>query len=1091
MHSPHVLLVAAIAFISATQAVLGAQWPAIAGDQARTKQRYRGTDRGALFPAHSQTSALAATPVDPPFRSLITHDQKCFDDAISASDLDPSFNVTMLLATWDSSKVMNTLAAILLQERLGIRAVAAYSSEIEAYMLATTGKDYSTANVRNLIEDGGATCDLENWNESHTGGQPIESVAEALVGYLGTTSWMVPDYVIKYDNDYNSYISLKFVSKAQIFNPAYAASIDSIPRPPTSAETASQLATSQGACNPAAPGFNVTQCLVSALDQQAAAGMRGVLVAPNQTYWGAMEAVVIPSLGLKLDIQEINPPIDVGIYNSLKHAYTQRQPWIGYVYSPSAILSREANFSLSQVSLPAWTPACDIEYELHGTSSCAYASTFVKQFVSKSLIRHSKPAFDLLTSIRMVDGDMSDMLGSMFFSNASAFNVSCAWLKANPAKWESWLPRWNRTRPVCEAGSEAVKRGMHSWECVGCASGKFNLVKNGTCLPCPAGATCPGSPGPGPPNPAANQILVSQGYWYDDTSPETAPGLYLCQGERCCQQGACALKETCPPGRSGVMCNACALPNHYQWSGVCVDCGKPENAATGLLSIPVLAVLIAIAVFLVVCSTRESIFVSDLLLFYQLATFIINRDDVARIIVIKAATFDIDSLFDGSLPKGICVLPLSNLARLTYKALLPVSLWFTLGLYHLVATALVRLCTKSRHLAHLQSWLPKALHDPQGVWHFFFVRYCVLFTLTVMPIVEGALKLLNCRQIGTRGQFLVEAPDVQCFVNDHIPAFVYAVVILVVCVGIVPVAMLRTILRIMREGKLGDEQVKAQYGVFYGAYRSRVAAYGVVDIVKRAVIVMACTIVRKDTDAEYLVNLIIVASLMWMCTVEHWYTQPLRSRFENQFRFVTYMSTFALCASSMLKLDSSHPQQDLLATARLIFLGIYLLIPCIMSPWYGLYLILSLRREALRSSKHGQSPDGESDVPRHAAGEAELKSWGARLKLDSRIHDHQASRLMRWYNVLGSVRDFLGSGEALAKSQEGLASERKPLTGPVKSGKVVSTAAPVDEEEEYSQQATETSARPGAIDDEPPSSNAPRTTGAGASGDVVRGCSLD
>ncbi|ORZ37644.1 hypothetical protein BCR44DRAFT_1430597 [Catenaria anguillulae PL171] len=98
---------------------------------------------------------------------------------------------------------------------------------------------------------------------------------------------------------------------------------------------------------------------------------------------------------------------------------------------------------------------------------------------------------------------------------------------------------------------------------------------------------------------------------------------------------------------------------------------------------------------------------------------------------------------------------------------------------------------------------------------------------------------------------------------------------------------------------------------------------------------------------------------------------------------------------------------------------------------------------------------------------------------------------MRWYKVLGSARDFLGSGEALAKSQEGLASERKPLTGPVKSGKVVSTAAPVDEEEEYSQQATETSARPSAIDDKPLSSNPPRTTGAGASGDVVRGCSLD
>ncbi|ORZ37647.1 hypothetical protein BCR44DRAFT_52485, partial [Catenaria anguillulae PL171] len=279
----------------------------------------------------------------------------------------------------------------------------------------TTGIDYSTDaySTRNVIAQGYADFDVENWNEyAGSTPRPVEGVSEGLLGYLGEVGWFVPSYVGQADPDLRSYISLKY-DKARIFNPSVVPTIDDIQRPPTLLEIVTNR-TNWPVCTSSSPSYNITACLLGALQAQAGNGTRGIIHAPNQRYWAAMDAVIIRTLGLNLDIHEIDPPgIESKLVTSLIEASRRREPWLGYLYTPNAMFSSLSGVNLSQVSLPQWTPECDAEYAANGTYPCGYGTTFVKRYVTTRLERQSKPAYDFLTKFRIDVQDMNHMLGAL------------------------------------------------------------------------------------------------------------------------------------------------------------------------------------------------------------------------------------------------------------------------------------------------------------------------------------------------------------------------------------------------------------------------------------------------------------------------------------------------------------------------------------------------------------------------------------------------------------------------------------------------------------------------------------------------------
>ncbi|ORZ37600.1 hypothetical protein BCR44DRAFT_139037, partial [Catenaria anguillulae PL171] len=769
--------------------------------------------------------------------------------------------------------------------------------------------------------------DLENWDEySGSTVVTVKGVNEALLGYLGSIDWYMPSYVTDYNPDYKSYMALKQPIHARLFNAAYAPTIDAVPRLPTTDELVRQRL-GVPACTPSSPQYNLTTCLHDTLTVSSGGGLRGVLVSPNSSYWASFETPIVHALGLHMDVVEVDWPIERNLFNHLISAYTVRRPWIGYMHRPSAVMSRIANMTLEQMSLPEYSAKCQAQLDFDGTRPCGYGKTFVKRFVSTRLEKSAPVAYEFLTKLRIDESDMNDMLADMFFHNQTAYQAACTWLQSSPTKWDYMLPKVYRVRPVCLQGQEARFTGLF-WTCSTCSPGSFNLVPDGKCLPCPVGGVCPGG----------EELLTEQGYWFDTMSSMTDPKFYQCQGGNCCPQGSCSRNATCPADRTGILCNTCAVDGYAQWNGICADC-KSESS-NGLLSVPVLAALVFVAVFVVICNQDESVFMSDFLLFYQLASFLLNQDDVARIVVLKILTFDSNALLSPIVPRGTCLANLSNLDRVIMKAITPFCFIGVLALYHAIAVAMNRLHKLIPSLSRFKRLVPKDLRSSPSLRFFFLPRYTIMFNLTFMPIVGGAMSLLNCRTIGSRGRFLVEAPDVQCLVGQHVPAFLYAVIVLVIWLAIVPVLVYRKLQALNRDKKLRDLNMLARWGVFYCTYKIAYPYWGIIDMCKTAIITLISTVVPKDSTTEYLINLLLVIIVLWAFVIEQWYIKPLASRFENNFRFFTYVSMLLLCANAMVQNSAHKSESEYLGLVRVIVMGIFLSLPLLMLPWYVAWKVL-------------------------------------------------------------------------------------------------------------------------------------------------------
>ncbi|KAI9217829.1 hypothetical protein BC828DRAFT_400042 [Blastocladiella britannica] len=795
----------------------------------------------------------------------------------------------------------------------------------------------------------------------------------------------------------------------------------------------------------------MTLCLQETFVLTTGQGMIGEINAPNQTYWGAMEAPIISTLGLQLSIKEFNPPIDAGLANSMVEAITARRPWLGALYSPSPMFSPLTGVKLTEMALPKWSEACEQEsIDSGGTvSRCGYSETFVKRYVSTTLANQSYPAYQFLTSVTFAEQDMNEILGEIYWHNMSTTAAACKWLKSNVEKWQPLLPNIYYSPPTCAIGKQATKTKTY-WTCETCPTGTFSLVAGAPCTACPYGATCPGD----------GSMLVQRGYWFDNSSGLVDPQVYACPSGSgaCCPGGTCGLITQCAADRTGNMCNTCARPGHYQWNGKCADCSLPSSAtATGLLSVPAICVLVAVGVFIVLRQSGESLFVADLLLFYQLSAFVVRSDDGARVLVLKLATLDMSSWFDGVVPSNVCIAPLTNLGRVVIKALFPYAFWIMLGVYHLMAVACAWACRRfvlrappltatvalsspttpttavesskspslllndaiigkrgdasdrggtvlSTRRKNLGAKLMRAAKSfaKADLTHFFIIRYCVMFNMTFMPLVEGALKLVNCRSVGTRGMFLSEAPDVPCYDRWHMPAFVYGVTILGVLMVVLPVLVTRRLREIFSTGRDQDQATYHTYGVFYGSYKRSHFYYGIADQVKRAVVVILSVMISRQSEGALLVNMIIIVAALWIF---------------------------------LLELPVTHPESQWLDEIRLSALGVILCAPCLLAPWYAFWRMLvtynrTLMDQALQDQKKkikarvGESRQGSrsEEIRRKlstasTAASGSIKSMAAVLSPSHHMTVPRMKRILAWYRVLGADDDLVGAEDFMRMSQ--------------------------------------------------------------------------
>ncbi|KAJ3366799.1 hypothetical protein GGF32_003443 [Allomyces javanicus] len=947
-----------------------------------------------------------------------------FPHALSTifAEVNTAVNITLVQHDWDSSALATEVARILLTERVGVVATPVMYDVLTESLLNQTGIDYGLLSVRRMIADGHATADVENWDDTMQSA-PIPGVTEGMLGYLGQAGWFIPTSLANANRELLSYVSYKYSSTARIFDPALNITISQVAGGATTrSSVADYLAAAQNvsACSNSTSSFDASACLQTLLHD--VGNENGVFFAASTDVdWFSVDQPIINSLGLKLTVQFVSSPSESGLISSIQDAQRNDRPWIGYMYTPSAVFSNYSGVSLSRVLLPQWMPECDEIYDGSNQTlyPCDYAPGFVKKFVTNKLQAQAPHAYQLITQLTFDDADMSDMLGRRYFSNLSIHDAACNWIKSNPVKVASIVPRWHRTRPTCAAGEEP-RYGNQEWVCTACSTDTFNLAANGTCRDCPQGATCPGGA----------TILAGKHYWHWPASDPMNPLFYSCAENKCCVDGACPVDDTCPPDRTGNLCASCRDPNHYLWNGQCADCSTNSTPAAVLL--PLAVAFIVMFLFLLLSTKQgESVFISDMILFFQLVTLLVSKVDLANIFILKATTFNLDSIFDGVVPHGLCILPLGNMERTALKAVIPFLFWMILGIYHGIAVAYQSLKTQYPALVAIAARLPVTLRNVHSLTNFFLTRYFLLFTVTYMPIIEGALQLLNCRNLGGQ-RYLATSPDLLCYQGRHLPVAIYAIFIIVVWVGVLPLGLFVKLRRLMRAGTLGDEAVVERWGVLYVPYRKQFAWYPVLDMVKRALITIASVVIPQSTETEFVINLAVLLIVLWLYNIEHVYSRPLYTKLDNHLRSFSYGSMLMLTATSMIKSPTDvGDYTNTLNNLRLGLLFLFLFLPCLLIPWFVLWNILRFHHKQQRKQHdRGSSNDSSKLSPTTGATSAAGSGLGSlassALALVPRmVKEHHVTRLHRLYRIFGSERDLETFSEELLAEKQSRAKARK------------------------------------------------------------------
>ncbi|KAJ3159180.1 Metabotropic GABA-B receptor subtype 3A [Irineochytrium annulatum] len=483
---------------------------------------------------------------------------------------------------------------------------------------------------------------------------------------------------------------------------------------------------------------------------------------------------------------------------------------------------------------------------------------------------------DLVTETGSVVFDkMGDRLGS----------YSIAYLNSSAYDWYEFaqydVKDMIYTRPVLYGGGSTVKppafitecsvgygrySNGHTITCLPCPKGTYSIDPRnlGTCLDCPADATCPGG----------EAVNVAGGFWAtasNVTAVTPTVNVYRCPMPlTCCPSGSCTAEDVCAEGLTGLLCTECEDPMAYVWNSKCHLCNAGLGYSFWLL-IPG-CFIGAIAMLLV--PSEESPAVESLLFHFQVVSYILGPDLAGAgggpagswiSALFAAASLNVDGVASD------CPAPLRGLHRLMFRYLLPSLLLSNVTIIYAV-------------LRWSQSVVPGAAR----VVARFAPRYlkgealsivCLRAVITtlmfaLMPMVETSLTIIQCDTV--EGREVVSAvPQILCLSKPHIPAFVLAICILVLLLGAIPLLVsLRLRWMWSRNAITYAEDASPSQKllmVLYGAFKPDFFYFLPVTIVERGALCIIFTLTgRFDVSVQRDVHLVIIA---FLCQTRV-YTQP-------------------------------------------------------------------------------------------------------------------------------------------------------------------------------------------------------------------------
>jgi glycine betaine/proline transport system substrate-binding protein len=143
---------------------------------------------------------------------------------------------------------------------------------------------------------------------------------------------------------------------------------------------------------------------------------------------------IIKNLGLNMQV--VPAGSEAALLAALDAAYNRRQPILFYLWTPHSAFNK---YKLVQLKLPAYTDACYAKAASGGVA-CDYPPDPLFKIAWPGLKTAAPDAYQFLKNFNYPITDQLDLMAKMNANNGDAVKAAQAWIDANPAKWQAWLP---------------------------------------------------------------------------------------------------------------------------------------------------------------------------------------------------------------------------------------------------------------------------------------------------------------------------------------------------------------------------------------------------------------------------------------------------------------------------------------------------------------------------------------------------------------------------------------------------------------------------------------------------------------------------
>ena len=171
----------------------------------------------------------------------------------------------------------------------------------------------------------------------------------------------------------------------------------------------------------------------AALYATAETGDKGQFLAGDPSFVQYDEQI-INNLGL--NFQVVNAGSEEAILSAVDSAFSREEPVLFYFWTPHSV---HAKYDLTEVKLPDYSAECYATIPEEGVD-CDYPADALYKIFWGGLKDAAPDAYTLLKNMSYSTEDQIQMIAAVELEGKSLEDAARAWLEANEATWQPWLP---------------------------------------------------------------------------------------------------------------------------------------------------------------------------------------------------------------------------------------------------------------------------------------------------------------------------------------------------------------------------------------------------------------------------------------------------------------------------------------------------------------------------------------------------------------------------------------------------------------------------------------------------------------------------